>query len=89
LGKKIRQSEIEWIPYTIIIGKKEQEEQTISVRKRLIGRPFGPKKQTSENINSIKVSELIEMLNEETKSYPRYKLPIPFRRFSTKVYFRK
>ena len=26
LGKKIRQSEIEWIPYTIIIGKKEQED---------------------------------------------------------------
>ncbi|MBY8987123.1 MAG: threonine--tRNA ligase [Candidatus Lokiarchaeota archaeon] len=89
LGKKIRQSEIEWIPYTIIIGKNEQEEQTISVRKRLIGKPIGPKKETSKNINNIKISELIDMLNEETKGFPKHKLPIPFRRFSTKVYFRK
>ena len=89
LGKKIRQSEIEWIPYTIIIGKNEQEEQTISVRKRLIGKPIGPKKETSKNINNIKISELIDMLNEETKGFPKHKLPIPFRRFSTKVHFRK
>ncbi len=89
LGKKIRQSEIEWIPYTIIIGKNEQENQTISVRKRLIGKPIGPKKETSKNINNIKLSELIDMLNEETKRFPKYKLPKPFRRFSTKVHFRK
>ena len=89
LGKKIRQSEIDWIPYTIILGKKEQEDQTISVRKRLIGRPIGPKKETSKNINNINLSELIEMLNEDTKGFPKYKLPKPFRRFSTKIYFRK
>jgi threonyl-tRNA synthetase len=89
LGKKIRQAEIDWIPYTIIIGKKEQEDQTISVRKRLIGKPIGPKRQTSENINDIKVSELIDILNEETKGFPKYKLPIPFRRFSTRIHFRK
>lgn len=89
LGKKIRQAEIEWIPYTIILGKNEQENQTISVRKRLIGKPIGPKKQTSKNINNIKLSELINMLNEETKGFPKHKLPKPFRHFSTKVYFRK
>ncbi|NHJ22872.1 MAG: hypothetical protein EAX91_18155, partial [Candidatus Lokiarchaeota archaeon] len=89
LGKKIRQSEIEWIPYTIIIGKSEEENQTISIRKRLIGQPFGPKKSTVEQINNIKISELLEMLEEETKTFPKYKLPIPFRKFSTKIYFRK
>jgi threonyl-tRNA synthetase len=89
LGKKIRQSEIEWIPYTLILGKKEQEEQTISVRKRLIGEPIGPKKETSKNINNLKISELIDILNEETKDFPKHKLPKPFRRFSTKVHFRK
>ena len=88
LGKKIRQAELEWIPYVIIIGKKELEEQTVSVRKRLIGKPIGPKKQTSENINDIKVSELIEILDEDTKGFPKYKLPKPFRRFSTKIHFR-
>ncbi|MFX0011344.1 MAG: threonine--tRNA ligase [Candidatus Hermodarchaeota archaeon] len=89
LGKKIRQSEIEWIPYTIIIGKSEEENQTISIRKRLIGQPFGPKKSTVEQINNIKISELLEMLEEETKTFPKYKLPVPFRKFSTKIYFRK
>jgi threonyl-tRNA synthetase len=89
LGKKIRQSEVEWIPYTVILGKKEQEAQTISVRQRLIGQPIGPKKGTSKNINNIKLSELLEMLVVDTKGFPKHKLPKPFRRFSTKVYFRK
>ncbi|MFX1346045.1 MAG: threonine--tRNA ligase [Promethearchaeota archaeon] len=89
VGKKIRQSEIEWIPYTIILGKKEQQNQTISIRKRLIGEPFGQKKQTSEQINNEKLDKLLEMLEDDTRSFPKYKLPKPFRKFSTKVYFRK
>jgi len=89
VGKKIRQSEIDWIPYTIIIGKKEQQNQTISIRKRLISEPFGPKKQTSNQINDIKLDKLLEMLEDDTRNFPKYKLPKPFRKFSTKVYFRK
>ena len=86
---KIRQAEVEWIPYIIIVGKKEQTNKTISIRRRLIGKPFGPKKATSEQINNVKVSKLLEILEEETKGAPKYKLPKPFRRFSTKVSFRK
>lgn len=88
IGKKIRKAEIEWIPYTIILGKKELANQTVSIRRRLIGKPFGPKKSTVEQINDVKLSRLLEFLEEDTKGYPRYKLPIPFRRMSTKVYFR-
>jgi threonyl-tRNA synthetase len=89
LGKKIRQAEVEWIPYIIILGNKEQENQTISVRKRLIGKPINSKKQTSENLNNIKVSKLLQILEEDTKNFPKHKLPVPLRKFSTKVYFRK
>ena len=89
VGKKIRQAEIEWIPYTIILGKKELENQTISIRKRMIGKPFGPKKQTSEQINNIKLERLLEMLEEEMRTFPKYKLPIPFRKFSTRIFFRR
>ena len=89
VGKKIRQSEIEWIPYTIILGKKEQDNQTVSIRKRLIGEPIGPKKQTSEQTNDVKLGKLLEMLEDDTRNFPKYKLPKPFRKFSTKVYFRK
>jgi len=89
VGKKIRQSEIEWIPYTVILGKKEQNNQTVSIRKRLINEPIGPKKQTSEQTNDVKLDQLLEMLEEDTRNFPKYKLPKPFRKFSTKVYFRK
>ncbi|TFF87499.1 MAG: hypothetical protein EU550_03145 [Promethearchaeota archaeon] len=89
LGKKIRKSEIDWIPYTIIIGDKEMENNTISIRKRRIGEEYGSKKGTSKQINNIQLEELFEMLREETKGFPNYKLPKPFRRFSTKIYFRK
>jgi threonyl-tRNA synthetase len=88
LGKKIRQSEIEWIPYTVILGKNEQTSQTISVRKRLINQPFGSKKSTFKQFKNIKLDELLKMLEEDTRGFPKYKLPIPFRRYSTKVYFR-
>ncbi|MFX1357662.1 MAG: threonine--tRNA ligase [Promethearchaeota archaeon] len=89
VGKKIRQAEVEWIPYTLVIGKREQEKQSVSIRKRLIGKPFGPKKSTSEQINNVKISKLLELLQEETRSFPKHKLPVPFRRFSTKVSFRQ
>ncbi len=89
VGKKIRQSEIEWIPYTVILGKKEQDNQSVSIRKRLIGEPIGPKKQTSEQTNDVKLDKLLEMLEDDTRNFPKYKLPKPFRKFSTKVYFRK
>ncbi|MBD3193907.1 MAG: threonine--tRNA ligase [Candidatus Lokiarchaeota archaeon] len=89
LGKKIRRAEVDWIPYTIIVGGKEEENETISIRKRLIGEKFGAKKSTSKQINNISLEDLIEMLNEDTKGFPKYKLPKPFRKFSTKVYFRK
>ncbi|MFX1391827.1 MAG: His/Gly/Thr/Pro-type tRNA ligase C-terminal domain-containing protein, partial [Promethearchaeota archaeon] len=89
LGKKIRQAEIDWIPYIVILGKKEQDNETISIRKRLIDRPFGPKKSTAEQFNDNKLENLFEMLKCECEGYPKHSLPIPFRKFSTKIYFRK
>jgi len=89
LGKKIRQSEIDWIPYTVILGKNEEEAGTVSIRQRLIGKSFGPKKQTSKQYNNIILEQFIEMLENDTRRYPKYKLPVPFRKFSTKPSFRK
>jgi len=93
IGKKIRQSEVDWIPYTVILGKKEQENNTVSIRKRLIGQEIKRNEKnhkiTSEQINNVKLDMLLEMLENETKGYPNHKLPIPFRKFSTKIYFRK
>jgi len=89
LGKKIRQAEVEWIPYIVIIGKSEQDNNTVSLRKRLIGKAFGPKKSTAEQFNNISLEKFIEMLEEDIKGFPKYKLPKPFRKYSTKISFRK
>jgi threonyl-tRNA synthetase len=89
IGKKIRQAEIEWIPYIVIVGKTEQENETISLRKRLIGQPFGPKGSTSEQLNNIQLEKFLELLEKDTKGFPKYKLPIPFRKTSTKIFFRR
>lgn len=88
IGKKIRSAEVEWIPYGVIIGSSEVNNTTISIRKRLIGQPYGEKKSTSVKFNQIKLEKLLELLQEDTEGFPKHKLPIPFRRFSTKIIFR-
>ena len=37
LGKKIREAQLEKVPYMFIVGDKEQEENTVSVRSRKEG----------------------------------------------------
>ena len=56
VGYKIRESEINKIPYMIIVGQDEQENETISVRIRKIGEKKGEK---LENLIS-KLKEKIE-----------------------------
>jgi threonyl-tRNA synthetase len=87
IGKKIRSSEVEWIPYTIIVGKKEMENKTISVRKRLIGKELAEGK-TNEQLNDISLEELITMVENDLAGYPKKQLPVPFRRFSSRIKFR-
>ena len=87
IGKKIRSAEVEWIPYTIVVGPKEKEKNTISVRKRLIGQPL--ENGTNEQLNDISLEELIIMINNDLDGLPRRPLPLPFRKFSTRILFRQ
>jgi threonyl-tRNA synthetase len=87
-GKKIRQAEIEWIPYTIVIGSKELAEKKVSIRKRRIGQPLGDKKETADQINDISFDEFVKMIDKEMEGFPRHELPIPFRYYSKRIYFR-
>ncbi len=54
IGYKIREAQLQKINYMLVIGDKEVEENTVSVRKRGEG-----------DIGSMNVSELIAKLNEE------------------------
>ena len=37
IGKKIREAQLEKIPYSLIVGEKEEKDGTVSVRKRSVG----------------------------------------------------
>ncbi len=53
-GKKIRDAELKKIPMMLIIGEKEQENNTVSVRK-----------QGGEDLGEMDINKLIEFINTE------------------------
>ncbi|MHC1628206.1 MAG: threonine--tRNA ligase [Candidatus Nezhaarchaeales archaeon] len=66
VSKKIREAEVEWIPYVVVIGKREVEENVLSVRIRA-------KRETV----TMTLSEFINLINEECKGKPKAKLWLP------------
>ncbi len=54
IGFKIREHSMQRVPYLLIIGDKEMEDQTIAVRS-----------QKGEDLGSLPIDNLIEMLNKE------------------------
>lgn len=56
-GKKIRDAELQRIPYMIIVGEKEENEKAISVRK-----------QGSGDLGSFTIQSFAEIINKEIKS---------------------
>ncbi|MCX6253060.1 MAG: threonine--tRNA ligase [Bacteroidia bacterium] len=56
IGKKIRDNELKRIPYLLIIGKKEVENETIAVRK-----------QGEGDKGSMKIEEFVSFINSEIK----------------------
>ena len=57
LDKKIRNAQIEGYNYIGVIGQKELEDKTITLRKRDEKEPFG----------TIKVTELIKLMEEQSQ----------------------
>ena len=55
-SRKIRDAEVSKIPYIIIVGEREEDQEKITVRKH-----------GGENIGSINVDEFIELINKEIK----------------------
>ena len=53
-GKKIREAEMNKVPYMIIIGEKEEEENSISIRKH-----------GGEDLGSMPVEEFVNRINNE------------------------
>ncbi len=66
LGKKIREAEKNWIPYTVVIGKNEVDENLLTVRIRETGKE---EKTSQEN--------LVCLIKEKTKGMPFERLSLP------------
>jgi len=57
IGKKIRDNELKRIPYLLIVGEKEAESGTISVRK-----------QGDGDKGAMKIEDFAELINNEIKA---------------------
>ena len=57
IGRKIRDAEVKKIPYMIIIGEQEQENNQVSVRR-----------QGEGDLGAMSIDEFIELFNNEIKS---------------------
>ncbi|MEM2103261.1 MAG: threonine--tRNA ligase [Candidatus Bathyarchaeia archaeon] len=66
LEKRIREAEMEWIPYIIVVGQRECESETLPVRDRKTG-----------EIRKMKLEELISEAREAVKDKPFKPLPLP------------
>ena len=66
LQKRIREAEMEWVPYIIVVGQKESLSETFPVRDRKTGK-----------IRSMKLGELIGEIEKEVKGKPFKPLPLP------------
>ena len=63
LGKRIREAELQKIPYILIVGDKEFQNQTVNIRHRGEGLSAEAKAKTEE----IKIDGLIEKIKKKLK----------------------
>jgi threonyl-tRNA synthetase len=66
LQKKVREAEMDWVPYTIVVGQKELESGILPVRER-----------SSGEMRKLKLDELLHIVEEITVGKPFKPLPVP------------
>ncbi|WP_457750765.1 threonine--tRNA ligase [Thermococcus sp.] len=65
LNKKIRKAEKEWVPYIIVVGKNEKEQNTVTVRRRSGGQ------------SEMQLEDLIKEIRSQTEGFPYKPRPLP------------
>ncbi|WP_048152247.1 threonine--tRNA ligase [Palaeococcus ferrophilus] len=66
LRKKIRKAEKEWVPYIIVVGEREKEQNTITVRRRSDGKQV-----------EMQLGDLIREIRSQTEGFPYKPRPLP------------
>lgn len=64
--KKVRNAEMEWVPYSIVVGEREMKSGILPVRIRKIGK-----------VKKMKVDEFVKILKKEIKNKPFRKSSLP------------
>jgi threonyl-tRNA synthetase len=66
LQKRVREAEMEWTPYTLVIGQREIDSGVLSVRDR-----------RSKEMRKMKLEELLTEIEDRVKGKPAKPLPLP------------
>ena len=66
MGRRVRESEKEWVPYTLVIGEKEAHDGHLSVRDRVTGKTA-----------PMQYEEFLSLLREQTLGMPYAQLNSP------------
>ncbi|MGC8600950.1 MAG: aminoacyl--tRNA ligase-related protein [Thermoprotei archaeon] len=72
-NKKIRDAATHWTPYIVVIGKKEQENDVLSVTVRSLST------LDKAHVETMKLEELIDVLEQETRGFPKRQPEGPIR----------
>lgn len=67
LQKKIREAEMEWVPYIIVVGQRELESGVLAVRDR----------EAHGKVQTLKLDELITKIADKLQGKPFKPLPLP------------
>jgi threonyl-tRNA synthetase len=67
LQKRIRDAEMEWVPYIIVVGQRELESEVLAVRDR----------EAHGKVQKMKLNELIMKISGEVEGKPFKPLPLP------------
>ncbi len=71
VGKKVRDAELEWIPYSIVVGEKEKKSGKLPLRFRGDGK-----------VRQVSPEQVVKEIRKQTKGFP-YK-PLPMDRLLTR-----
>ena len=61
IGYKIREAQLEKVPYMLVVGQKEIENNEVGVRSRADG-----------DVGAVKLQEFVNKVSEEVKNYTKY-----------------
>jgi threonyl-tRNA synthetase len=67
LQKRVRDAEMEWVPYIIVVGQRELESEVLAVRDR----------EAHGKVQKMKLDELIIKISGEVEGKPFKPLPLP------------